>query len=123
MSCIFCDLAERSEHHSYENAHVFAVADIHPAAPGHTLVISKRHAPTIFDLTDDEIWGVHQALRHLRERLAGVHGADAFNVLANSGAAAGQSVMHAHVHIIPRTAASTAPRIAGLSGLMDGERT
>jgi histidine triad (HIT) family protein len=122
MSCIFCDLAERPEHHIHVTEHTFAIADMHPAAPGHTLVISKRHAPTIFDLTDDEVLYVHRALRDLRELLAGTYGVKAFNVLANSGASAGQTVMHAHVHIIPRTAASTAPGIAGLGGLMGGER-
>lgn len=113
-SCIFCQLATQPDAHVYGNDGAFAIRDIHPAAPGHTLVISRRHVPTAFDLSDDEILALARALRHVRDNLAASYGTDAFNVVINSGPAAGQSVFHAHAHLIPRTAGGSTAELSGL---------
>lgn len=116
--CIFCQLATQRDAHVYENDGAYAIRDIHPAAPGHTLIITRRHIPTVFDLDEPEVLALAQALRDVRDALAREYGTDAFNVVVNSGAAAGQSVFHAHAHLIPRRAGGTTPGLAGLESVM-----
>lgn len=119
-SCIFCQLAAQRDSHVYDNEGAFAIRDIHPFAPGHTLIISRRHVPTVFDLTDEEVLALAKALRDVRTDLAASHGTEAFNVVINSGPEAGQSVFHAHAHLIPRQAGGPAPGLAGLGSVVSG---
>ncbi len=80
----------------------FARWDRHPANPGHMLVVPYRHFSDYFDATEAErreIWDVVQQARDLIVR---EHNPDGFNVGINIGRHAGQSIMHLHVHIIPR---------------------
>jgi diadenosine tetraphosphate (Ap4A) HIT family hydrolase len=85
-----------------ENALAFAVRDLEPASPGHTLVIPKRHCTSFFDLSNEEIVACYELLRRERETIRREHRPDGFNVGVNEGAAAGQSVAHVHLHLIPR---------------------
>jgi diadenosine tetraphosphate (Ap4A) HIT family hydrolase len=82
--------------------HGLAVADRYPLARGHTLVVPRRHVPSIFDLPPTEqqdLWALVEAVRgHLAREL----GAEGFTVGINDGTAAGQTVEHAHIHVIPR---------------------
>jgi len=66
------------------------------------LIIPRRHAVTIWDLSDEEYGACFDLVRKSREILELRHGADGFNVGVNCGVFAGQSVMHAHIHLIPR---------------------
>lgn len=74
-----------------------AVADKYPVSPGHALVIPRRHVAGFFDLTDDEVAEMFQLARTVRAVRA-----DGWNLGVNVGAAAGQTVAHVHLHIIPR---------------------
>lgn len=98
-TCPFCSLANAF----YGDDLVLGVWDKFPVAPGHALLVTRRHVATWFDATDAEraalIKGVdfaHDAI------LAAGHRADGFNICINVGKAAGQTVMHLHVHLIPR---------------------
>jgi diadenosine tetraphosphate (Ap4A) HIT family hydrolase len=77
-----------------------------PVSPGHTLVIPRRHFSDLFDATAEEMAEIWQALRKAAAGFAAgadsEYRADGFNVGVNVGAAAGQTVMHVHVHLIPR---------------------
>ncbi len=85
-----------------ESALCRALRDDYPVAPGHTLVVPKRHVARTFDLTDEE-WGDLWALaRQVREMVPELLAADALNIGVNDGPAAGQTVPHVHVHLIPR---------------------
>lgn len=99
LPCPFCDLGPRvvSEH-----ALACAVLDLQPASPGHTLVIPKRHCESFFDLESSEVAACFELLRKERERLLREFRPDGFNVGVNDGTAAGQSIVHTHVHLIPR---------------------
>ena len=97
--CPFCDLGDRV---LAENSHAVAVRDFEPASTGHTLVIPKRHVASFFDLSSDEIAACHALLRSERDAIAKMHRPDGYNIGANVGAAAGQSRMHVHFHLIPR---------------------
>ena len=79
-----------------------AVLDEFPVSKGHALVVPKRHAATIWDLTDSEYTDLYRLVRDVKELLVERFSPDGFNVGANCGEAAGQSVWHAHVHVIPR---------------------
>lgn len=97
--CPFCDLGGRIVS---ENDLAVAVRDLEPASNGHTLVSPKRHCASFFELDADEVRACHRLLRTERESLASEFGPDGFNVGINEGLAAGQSVAHTHVHLIPR---------------------
>ena len=79
-----------------------AIADAHPVSPGHCLVLPKRHEPDFFELTVDEQSDITELLWELRELLEAEHATTSFNMGVNAGTAAGQTVDHAHVHLIPR---------------------
>lgn len=102
--CIFCKIVagEIPCAKIFETEHFLAFLDIAPVRPGHTLVVSKGHYPTLFELPAElgnELVGVLQIVsRAVKEGL----GADGFNVGMNNFKAAGQLVHHAHIHIIPR---------------------
>jgi diadenosine tetraphosphate (Ap4A) HIT family hydrolase len=97
--CPFCALGDRV---LAENRLAVAVRDLEPAAAGHTLVIPKRHSPSFFDLTPEEIAACHALLRSERDALAKQHRPDGYNIGVNDGAPAGQSIPHTHWHLIPR---------------------
>jgi diadenosine tetraphosphate (Ap4A) HIT family hydrolase len=84
------------------NALALAVPDGYPLSLGHSLVIPRRHVADLFDLDSDEQAAVWTLVAAVREVVQRSHGPAGFNVGANVGAAAGQTVAHAHVHVIPR---------------------
>jgi histidine triad (HIT) family protein len=88
----------------FENEHVFAFLDINPLATGHTLLIPRRAAPRIADLTPEESAELGRQLPMLVRKVTTVTGAAGCNVLLNDGTVAGQEVPHVHFHIVPRTA-------------------
>jgi diadenosine tetraphosphate (Ap4A) HIT family hydrolase len=76
--------------------------DGYPVSPGHTLIVPGRHFASFFEATQAEQEALLEGLREARALLARMHHADGFNVGLNDGLAAGQTVMHCHLHIIPR---------------------
>ncbi len=99
MDCIFCAPARQA---IAESDHAFAIADGFPVSLGHTLIVPKRHVLTIFDLTPPEYLSCFDFVRAVRAILSERYHPDGFNVGANCGEVAGQTVMHAHIHVIPR---------------------
>lgn len=100
-NCPFCNTNRKI---LAENDHAFAVYDGYPVSAGHALVIPKRHVPEIFDLDEDEYNGCFQLARSVKSGLEVKHSTDAFNIGVNCGTVAGQTILHAHIHIIPRYA-------------------
>jgi diadenosine tetraphosphate (Ap4A) HIT family hydrolase len=99
--CVFCDLQGKRET-LFENDLAFAIADAFPVSAGHTLVITKRHVPTYFDTTEAEHRAIDAAVVAVKAILDARHAPAGYNLGINCGAAAGQTVMHLHVHVIPR---------------------
>ena len=83
---------------------VFAIWDRYPVSDGHLLVITKRHFADWFEATEEEQRAVLLALERGRQIILERHAADGFNVGVNIGTAAGQTIPHLHVHLIPRFA-------------------
>jgi diadenosine tetraphosphate (Ap4A) HIT family hydrolase len=99
--CRFC-VKKPSRRLMVESRHGFAAWDRHPASPGHFLVIPYRHFASYFDIQDEELadlWGLVAKGQRICEEL---HRPDGYNVGINVGAAAGQSIAHLHIHVIPR---------------------
>jgi diadenosine tetraphosphate (Ap4A) HIT family hydrolase len=101
MPCPFCQLIDRREC-TAESPHAVAVKDAFPSTPGHTLVVPRRHVLSIYDLPEAEQADVWALVAQVRSQLAAEYSPAGFNVGLNDGAAAGQTIDHTHVHVIPR---------------------
>jgi diadenosine tetraphosphate (Ap4A) HIT family hydrolase len=99
-ACPFCALPSECIWFSTDVAMV--VFDAYPISEGHVLVIPKRHVVSLFDLHIHEQRDLWTVVALARERLAKELRPDAFNIGINDGGAAGQTVGHAHIHVIPR---------------------
>ena len=100
IDCPFCHDHRRRV--LVESEFAIAIPDGYPVSEGHILVIPKRHVASLFDLPEEEqaaIWGL---VAEVRRRVVERYRPDGFNIGLNDGKAAGQTVMHAHVHVIPR---------------------
>lgn len=102
--CIFCNIVQGkiSNHTVYEDSQALAFLDIHPRTKGHTVVIPKIHAETIFDLNEELLKSLLPAVQRTTERLEQVLSPNGYNIGWNHGEAGGQAVPHLHVHIMPR---------------------
>ena len=98
-------LERPASEHVARNALAFAIRDAFPVSPGHTLVVPFRLVPTFFDATPEEQAAVIELVRVVKDQLDALDPRpDGYNVGFNAGLAAGQTVMHLHVHVIPRYA-------------------
>jgi diadenosine tetraphosphate (Ap4A) HIT family hydrolase len=113
--CIFCQ-PDRPILAQCELAMAFA--DAYPVAPGHTLIVPKRHVRTIFDTTSEEYAACFALARVAREILLARHQPQGFNLGANCEVAGGQSVWHAHLHLIPRYTGDTENPLGGVRNVI-----
>jgi len=79
-----------------------AILDGYPVSPGHTLILPKRHFASLFEATAEELAALFDLLDEVCRRLKTELQPDGFNIGINDGAAAGQTVFHLHIHVIPR---------------------
>jgi diadenosine tetraphosphate (Ap4A) HIT family hydrolase len=117
-SCIFCEVKnDRSMVKETELAYV--IRDRFPVTKGHHLVIPKRHEPSWFELTQGEIAQCNILVKDLRKQILdedpSVLG---FNIGVNAGRAAGQTIMHCHIHLIPRRHGDTDDPTGGVRGVV-----
>lgn len=98
--CPFCSLPR--ERVVEENAHAFWIYDGFPVSPGHSLIIPKRHVGSFFEVSQEEQLAMLALLDKAKAAVEKVYAPDGFNVGINDGAAAGQTVPHLHLHLIPR---------------------
>ena len=85
-----------------ENELLVAINDGFPISKGHTLILPKRHISTFFDCTPDERQAILDMLDKMKTKLDRIYKPNAYNIGINDGEAAGQTVPHVHVHLIPR---------------------
>lgn len=102
--CIFCKIinGEIPSAKVYEDEHVYAFLDISQVTKGHTLVIPKEHVPNVYELQEDVAKNLFAAVPKLANALKKAYDPVGLNILNNNGEAAGQSVFHIHLHLIPR---------------------
>jgi diadenosine tetraphosphate (Ap4A) HIT family hydrolase len=101
--------------------HAFAVLDAYPVSPGHTLAIARRHVPDVFDLTADEIADILHLIGSARDRIDRTLRPTGYNIGVNIGRDAGQTVMHVHVHVIPRYPGDCEDPTGGVRGVIPGK--
>jgi diadenosine tetraphosphate (Ap4A) HIT family hydrolase len=99
-ACPFCSIA--SDKIIGANAHAYAIHDTTPVAQGHVLVIPRRHAASYFDLSSEEQIACWNLVNKMHDLIKGTLKPDGFNVGINVNAAAGQTLWHVHIHLIPR---------------------
>jgi len=105
-NCIFCKIISKELPAVivYEDAEYLAFLDLHPANPGHTLVIPKEHYPNFLATPDDLACGTFKVVKRIAPAVLAAVGATDFNIGVNNGPVAGQIIMHTHAHFIPRLA-------------------
>lgn len=100
----------------------FAIFDQYPVNEGHVLIIPKRHVADFFDLSNEEKQAILSLLDESRDLLVRKYSPDGFNVGINCGKAAGQTVFHVHVHLIPRYTGDVANPTGGVRGVIPEKR-
>lgn len=98
--CAFCNIAP--ERIIAESPLTFTIRDGFPISPGHTLIISKRHFCSFFEATPEEERELLHALRDAKAQLDYEFSPMGYNIGINDGSAAGQTIPHLHIHLIPR---------------------
>ena len=102
--CLFCKIVKKeiSAEIVYENEVAIGLLDVHPKAPGHTMVIPKNHVATILNLPENKTGPFFIAVKNATRMLQKALVPDGFNIGLNHGKDGGQTIDHLHVHIIPR---------------------
>lgn len=103
-NCIFCKLAggEIPTATLYEDKDFRVILDANPAAKGHALIIPKEHYANLYELDDELAGKVLVLAKKMITKLTDILGCDGYNIVQNNGEAAGQTVFHFHMHLIPR---------------------
>ena len=97
--CLFCTDPQGL---SLDRDIAYSARDTYAVSPGHTVVIPKRHVASFFELTPEEVTACMDLIREEKKRIDEEFKPDGYNIGVNVGPAAGQSIHHVHIHIIPR---------------------
>ncbi len=113
--CIFCHLDRPL---LLDNDRAVAFYDAYPVSPGHALVVPRRHVRTLFDTNDEDYLACFALVRRLVEWLRAEHQPQGFNIGVNCEPAGGQSVWHAHIHVIPRYSGDVPEPLGGVRNVI-----
>jgi len=116
--CPFCD----KKNYEFEGDLVFTKTDSYPVSKGHTLVIPKRHVSDYFDCTESEVAELWALVDKTKNRLQNIYAPDGFNIGINVGEAAGQTVPHMHIHVIPRYSGDMDDPRGGVRGVIPNKQ-
>lgn len=102
--CIFCKIANGQIPSAavFEDENFKVILDLGPASKGHALIIPKEHYANIFDMPDPLLQKAYTLAKKMAAQLKDTLECDGINILQNNGEAAGQTVFHFHIHLIPR---------------------
>ena len=105
-TCIFCKIVngEIPSYKVYEDQDILAFLDIQPLTKGHCLVVPKKHYQDIFDIDEGDLKKVIVGAKHISEKIKNTLKTDGIRISQSNGKAAGQDIMHFHLHVIPRYA-------------------
>jgi histidine triad (HIT) family protein len=105
-NCIFCKLANGDipTNSIYEDEDFRVILDASPAAKGHALILPKQHYADMFEIDEEVLGKAAKLAKKVITHEKSILGCDGYNVLQNNGEAAGQTVFHFHIHLIPRYA-------------------
>lgn len=117
-NCIFCNLDRPL---LSESKFAIAFLDSFPVSKGHAMIIPRRHIVTIWDMTPEEYEDAFNLVREVKNVLQKQFDPQGFNVGVNCGEVAGQSVFHAHIHVIPRYAGDVPSPRGGVRNIIPGK--
>lgn len=117
-NCIFCNQEELI----LENELTWARYDKYPVSPGHLLIITKRHVADFFATTIEERQALNNLLEEAKKILEREYSPDGYNIGINCGEAAGQTIMHLHIHLIPRYQGDIDNPRGGVRGVIPDKR-
>jgi len=120
-TCPFCNF-DPSREIIAESPLAFAIYDKYPVSNGHTLIIPKRHCSGYFELTDEEQAACWLMVNELQVFLTEKYKPDGFNVGININSAAGQTIPHVHIHLIPRFKGDIPEPEGGVRGVIPDKR-
>ena len=119
--CFFCDIQEnKSEIFIAENDEFFARFDKFPVSRGHAEIVPKKHLASFFELSPEQVLSLYSLIKEAKELITAKFKPDGFNIGINEGTAAGQSLMHLHVHLIPRYAGDVKNPSGGVRNVLPG---
>jgi diadenosine tetraphosphate (Ap4A) HIT family hydrolase len=121
MDCIFCTI--QKERIVLENEYAYAIYDGFPVNPGHFLIIPKRHFSDYFESSDTERLALLKLVDEAKKILDKEKHPAGYNIGINIGEAAGQSVMHLHIHLIPRYTGDVKNPRGGVRGVIPGKQS
>ncbi len=117
--CAFCS----DEDAIIKNEHVYARFDKYPVNPGHILVIPRRHVSSFFEISRTEREELWKLVDEMKLFLDKKHSPDGYNIGVNVGETAGQTIMHVHVHLIPRYKGDSANPRGGVRGVIPAKQS
>ncbi len=120
MNCPFCRREELPV--VLSNEYSFAIFDMYPVTPGHMLIIPKRHVSNWFDITKEERDSILELIEEGKKLLDANFHPDGYNIGVNIGKAAGQTIFHLHVHLIPRYEGDIDDPTGGVRGVIPERR-
>jgi len=99
--CLFCNVP--SSEYIFKNNLAFSTFDSYPVSKYHALIIPKRHVENYFDMSEEEVVSCNKLIKKMKNKIQKLDPTvEGFNIGTNSGKIAGQSIMHCHIHLIPR---------------------
>lgn len=120
VDCIFCSPPKQQL--MIVGEYAYSMKDEYPVSNGHCLVIPKRHVESIFELSDDELKDLYVVLKQTKDKLENDYTPDGFNIGINYKEAGGQTIPHAHIHIIPRYEGDVKNPRGGVRGVIPNKR-
>ena len=119
--CLFCNI--NSKDLVFDNEFAFASFDSYPVSKYHSLIVPKRHILDYFELTNDELLACNDLIKKIKKKIQNEDKTvDGFNIGTNSGVTAGQSIMHCHIHLIPRRKGDVASPQGGVRGVIPSKQ-
>ena len=119
--CLFC--MTKNDDIIEENKFAFATLDSYPVSGQHCLIIPKRHVKDYFELSEEEVLGCDQLIKKVKIKVeSNDKTIKGFNIGINSGKEAGQSIMHCHIHLIPRREADVENPQGGVRGVIPSKQ-
>lgn len=120
--CIFCEKFKTQDKILLQNEFAFAILDAFPVSEAHTLIIPVRHVKSFFALTPKEMAGMHTLAKELKGFYRYVTKPQGYTIGFNEGKIAGQSIMHCHMHFIPRYKGDVKNPRGGIRGVIPGKQ-
>ena len=119
--CLFCNI--NSQDLVFDNNFAFVSFDSYPVSKYHSLIVPKRHILDYFELTNDELLACNDLIKKIKKKIQNEDKTvDGFNIGTNSGVAAGQSIMHCHIHLIPRRKGDVDNPQGGVRGVIPSKQ-